>query len=97
MVVKFFANKKGGSGRAIDYLLNEREMQRTARTLQGDPSVTRKIIQSIDRKQKVCVGCLSFEEANIPEEDKYILIDEFEKMLMGRDDFLILRSQRIMI
>ena len=82
MVVKFFANKKGGSERAIDYLLNEREMQRTARTLQGDPSVTRQIIQSIDRQQKVCVGCLSFEETNIPEEDKYLLMDEFEKMLL---------------
>ena len=82
MVVKFFANKQGGSERAIDYLLNEREMQRTARTLQGDPSITRKIIQSITRKQKVAVGCLSFEEGNIPEEDKYILMDEFEKMLL---------------
>lgn len=82
MVVKFFANKQGGSERAIDYLLNEREMQRTARTLQGDPSVTRKIIQSIDRKQKVCVGCLSFEESNIPEDDKYILMDEFEQILL---------------
>jgi len=83
MVVKFFANKKGGSERAIDYLLNEREMQRTARTLQGDPSITRKIIQSIiTRKQKVCVGCLSFEESNIPEDDKYILMDEFEQMLL---------------
>ncbi len=82
MVVKFFANKQGGSERAIDYLLNEREMQRTARTLQGDPSITRKIIQSIARKQKVAVGCLSFEEGNIPEEDKYILMDEFEKMLL---------------
>ena len=82
MVVKFFANKQGGSERAIDYLLNEREMQRTARTLQGDPSITRKIIQSITRKQKVCVGCLSFEEGNIPEADKYILMDEFEQMLL---------------
>lgn len=82
MVVKFFANKQGGSERAIDYLLNEREMQRTARTLQGDPNITRKIIRSIDRKQKVAVGCLSFEESNIPEDDKYILMDEFEKMLL---------------
>ena len=31
MVVKFFSNRQGGSERAIDYLLNEREMQRTAR------------------------------------------------------------------
>ena len=31
MVVKFFGNKKGGSSKAIDYLLNEREAQGTAK------------------------------------------------------------------
>lgn len=82
MVVKFFGNTKGGSGASIDYLLNEREEQKTARTLQGDPKLTKELIRQIERKQKVCVGCLSFEEANIPEADKYKLMDEFEKTLL---------------
>lgn len=82
MVVKFFGNTKGGSGASVDYLLNERQEAKTARTLQGDPQLTKELIRSIERKQKVCVGCLSFEEANIPEADKYKLMDEFEKTLL---------------
>ena len=82
MVVKFFGNTKGGSGASVDYLLNEREEAKTARTLQGDPKLTKELIRSIERKQKVCVGCLSFEEANIPEADKYKLMEEFEKTLL---------------
>ena len=65
MVVKFFSNKKGGSSKAIDYLLNHREQQGTAKVLQGDPQLTRQIINSIQYKQKTTVGCLSFEEKNI--------------------------------
>lgn len=82
MVVKFFGNKKGGSTASVDYLLNEREEAKTARTLQGDPELTKSLIRSIERKQKVCVGCLSFEETNIPEADKYKLMAEFEQTLL---------------
>ncbi len=82
MVVKFFGNTKGGSGASVDYLLNEREEAKTARTLQGDPKLTKELIRSIERKQKVCVGCLSFEETNIPEADKFKLMEEFEKTLL---------------
>jgi len=82
MVVKFFGNKKGGSGASVDYLLNERQEAKTARTLKGDPQLTKDLIRSIERKQKVCVGVLSFEEKNIPEADKYKLMEEFEKTLL---------------
>lgn len=82
MVVKFFGNKKGGSTASVDYLLNERQEAKTARTLQGDANLTKELIRSIERKQKVCVGCLSFEEANIPEADKYKLMAEFEKTML---------------
>lgn len=82
MVVKFFGNKKGGSSKAIDYLLNEREAQGTAKVLQGDPTITREIINSIQFKQKVTVGCLSFEEKNISQEQKYKLMKDFENHLL---------------
>lgn len=82
MVVKFFSNKKGGSSKAINYLLNEREQQGTARVLQGDPQLTRQIINNIKFKQKTTVGCLSFEEPNISEEMKYRLMQDFEKHLL---------------
>lgn len=82
MVVKFFGNKKGGSSKAIDYLLNEREAEGTAKVLQGDPSITRELINSISFKQKVTVGCLSFEEKNINQEQKYKLMEDFENHLL---------------
>lgn len=82
MLVKFFSNKKGGSSGAVNYLLNEREELGTAKVLQGDPNITKSIINSIQRKQKVTVGCLSFEEKNIPQEQKYKLMKEFEEMLL---------------
>ena len=47
MVVKFFSNKKGGSVKALDYLLNYREKDGTARVLSGDEQLTRNIINSI--------------------------------------------------
>lgn len=82
MVVKFFANKKGGSAKAVNYLLNHREQEGTARVLQGDPELTRQIINNIKFKQKTTVGCLSFEEQNISEEMKHQLIEDFERMLI---------------
>jgi hypothetical protein len=81
MVVKFFSNKKGGSVKALDYLLNEREKDGTARVLVGDEKLTRNIINSISFKHKVCVGCLSFEEENIDEDLKYKIMEDFEKHL----------------
>jgi hypothetical protein len=82
MVVKFFSNKKGGSVKALDYLLNEREKDGTARVLVGDEQLTRNIINSISFKHKVCVGCLSFEEENIDEDLKYKIMEDFEKHLL---------------
>ncbi|MFW2565102.1 hypothetical protein ACN5O4_00795 [Aliarcobacter butzleri] len=82
MVVKFFSNKKGGSVKALDYLLNHREKDGTARVLIGDEQLTRNIINSISFKHKVCVGCLSFEEQNIDEDLKYKIMSDFEKHLL---------------
>ncbi len=82
MVVKFFSNKKGGSVKALDYLLNHREKDGTARVLIGDEQLTRNIINSISFKHKVCVGCLSFEEENIDENLKYKIMEDFEKHLL---------------
>ncbi len=82
MVVKFFSNKKGGSVKALDYLLNHREKDGTARVLSGDEQLTRNIINSISFTHKVCVGCLSFEEKNIDEDLKYKIMSDFEKNLL---------------
>ena len=93
MIVKFIPNKKGGSTKAIDYLLNNRQLEGTAKTIRGNEELTRSIIKTIDRKQKVTVGVLSFQEENISEKQKHQIIESFEKVLMptmSKDDYNIL-------
>lgn len=82
MIVKFFGNRKGGGVSSIDYLLNDRREKGTARILQGDEQTTRNLILSLTQKHKVCVGCLSFEEAQISETDKKEIMQSFENMLL---------------
>lgn len=84
MICKFFANKKGtgGGNASIDYLLNERTEQGTARILKGDETLTREIINSLNFKHKACVGCLSFSENDISDEDKQAIIESFETALL---------------
>ena len=84
MICKFFENKKGtGGGTAsINYLLNERTKQGTARILKGDEALTREIINSLNFKQKACVGCLSFSENDISDESKKAIIESFETALL---------------
>ena len=80
MILKFLPNKKGGSTASVDYLLNKKRVQNgTAKILAGDEQNTRDIINSITKKQKVTFGVLSFEEENIPEQQKKELMQEFEK------------------
>lgn len=82
MVVKFFASKGGGGTASIDYLLDKRTKQGTARILQGDEKLTRELILSLTQKHKTCVGCLSFEEQNIDESTKREIMQSFENMLL---------------
>lgn len=82
MVVKFFASKKGGGTASIDYLLDKRTQEGTAKILQGDEKLTREIIKTMTQKHKTCVGCLSFEEANINENTKKELMRSFEVALL---------------
>lgn len=81
MVVKFFKTQKGGSSASVEYLLNKRVKQGTARILKGDEKVTRALIDSMTAKQKTCVGCLAFTE-QISDEQKKQIMKEFEYALM---------------
>lgn len=61
--------------------------------LQGNPDLTRSIIKATTRKQKVTVGCLSFEEPNIDEDQKRKIMEDFEKTLLpglSKDEYNIL-------
>lgn len=97
MLVKFFKTKNGGSIAGINYLLNHRVKDNTAFVLKGSEVITRQIVSNMTKKQKLCIGCLSFEEADIDLDTKQKIIDEFETLLLGRykERFNILWVQHI--
>ena len=76
-------NSKGGTSASVDYLLNEREDEGTAKLLQGDPELTKSLIDTSKYAQKSVVGVLSFEEANLSEEAKREIMEQFEKSFMS--------------
>ena len=77
MLAKFFKNKNGGSVAGINYLLNHRVKDGTAFVLKGSEVVTRQIVSNMTKKQKLCIGFLSFEEADIA-------LDIKQKIIMVR-------------
>lgn len=97
MLVKFFKTKNGGSTAGIRYLLNCRVKDKTAFVLKGSEAVTRRIVSNMTKKQKLCIGCLSFEEADIDLSTKQKIIDEFETLLFReyKERFNILWVQHI--
>lgn len=97
MLAKFFSNKQGGSISGINYLLNNRVKQGTSGVLKGNEAVTRNIVSNITKKQKLCLGCLSFEEKDIDLSLKQTIIDEFETLLFGeyKDRYNILWVEHI--
>ncbi|WP_199499685.1 relaxase/mobilization nuclease domain-containing protein, partial [Helicobacter pylori] len=84
MLVKFWGIKQGGGDGdgSVNYLLNERVEQGTAKVLKGDANLTKSLLLSLTQKHKACVGCLSFEEPNINESLKYELMESFENALL---------------
>ena len=76
-------NSKGGTSASVDYLLNEREDEGTAKLLQGDPELTKSLIDTSKYAQKSVVGVLSFEEANLSEEAKREIMEQFEESFMS--------------
>ncbi|HEB9288075.1 TPA: relaxase/mobilization nuclease domain-containing protein [Campylobacter coli] len=82
MICKFFKTQTGGGVSAINYLLDKRVNQGTARILKGDEFLTRELIKSMTQKHKTCVGVLSFEEKNIDENTKKEIMESFENALL---------------
>lgn len=84
MVVKFLSLQHTGEAQErYKYLLSGKRVKNgtAKRVLQGDPNITKDLILNNPHKQKVDVGCLSFEEANIDERIKYKHA-KFEEMLL---------------
>ena len=85
MIVKFLPTKNGGGLGSVNYLLNERQEQGTARVLKGSEAQVRALIAQMPYKQKTCFGVLSFsEQANsISDEIKQDIIKGLERALLG--------------
>ena len=85
MIVKFLPSKNGGGLGSVNYLLNERQEQGTARVLKGSEAQVRALIAQMPYKQKTCFGVLSFsEQANsISDEIKQDIIKDLERALLG--------------
>ena len=83
MIVKFLGNKGGGSaGATIDYLLGEDRDRFGAFLLSGDPELTQRLADNLDFQNRYTVGVLSFEEANLEEQQKQEIMQSFEKALL---------------
>jgi len=89
MLIKFFkrppkknSGGKGGSPRAsMNYLLSKKEDE--FRILQGNPELSVRLAEAMESANPYTVGCLSFEEANIPEEDKKAIMRRFEESFLA--------------
>lgn len=84
MIVKFLKNSGGGSAKAtIDYLLGKDNDREGARVLSGDPELTQRLSDSLGFQNRYTVGVLSFEEGNLPDEQKRAIMERFEGSLMA--------------
>lgn len=86
MILKLNRKSKGKTG-VVEYLLNEREKEGTAITLRGNPSITKAIIKTIERKHKYLSGGLMFaKEEYINDKQKQEIMDSFEEVLFAGID-----------
>ena len=84
MIVKFFKNSGGGSANAtMNYLLGKENDREGARLLSGDPELTKRLSDSLNFQNRYTVGVLSFEEVNLPDEDKRAIMESFEGSLLA--------------
>lgn len=81
MIVSFFGRGTGGGSGPVDYLLGKERDREHAQLLSGDPNETAALIDGSNYEKKYTSGVLSFEEANITDEQKRQLMNSFEECL----------------
>lgn len=84
MIVKFLANRGGGSaGATMDYLLGKDRDREGAYLLGGDPELTQRIADNLEFTNRYTVGVLSFEEKNLATQQKQNIMQSFEESLLA--------------
>lgn len=82
MIIKFFKSNNNPKA-TMDYLIGKEKDREQARVLQGDIDLSLKIAESLDFSNRYTVGCLSFEESDLPEEQKKEIIERFESSFLS--------------
>ena len=93
MIVKFHARGVGRGSGPVDYLLGPQRDREGATRDRGDPGLIEALIDSSPYAKKYTSGVLSFQEADLPREDKDKLMDSFERALLpglDRDQYACL-------
>ena len=83
MIVKFFKNSGGSANATMNYLLGKENDREGARLLSGDPELTKRLSDSLSFQNRYTVGVLSFEEVNLPDDDKRAIMESFESNLLA--------------
>ncbi len=93
MIVKFHARGVGRGSGPVGYLLGLDGAREGATLDRGDPVLIEALIDSSPYAKKYTSGVLSFQEADLPREDKDKLMDSFEQALLpglDRDQYACL-------
>ncbi|MEI8642644.1 relaxase/mobilization nuclease domain-containing protein [Pseudoalteromonas sp. Hal099] len=96
MIFKIHSRGQGVGAGPVNYLLGKDRNRELASVLRGDPEQTIELIDSLDFARKYTSGVLSFEERDIPDEQKQQIMDSLEHNLLsglGSDQYEILWVQ----
>lgn len=82
MLVKIHKRGKGGGAGPIDYLMGKDRNREHATLLRGNIEQTHQLIDSLSFSRNYTSGVISFEEKDIPAEQKEFLMDQLERTLL---------------
>ena len=82
MLVKIHRRGKGGGAGPIDYLMGKDRNREHATLLRGNIDQTHQLIDSLSFSRNYTSGVISFEEKDIPTEQKEFLMDQLERTLL---------------
>lgn len=82
MIVKIHSRGAGSGSGPVDYLLGKDRNREHAEVLRGDPERVKELIDTSEYSRTYTSGVLSFQERDLPADEKTRLMDEWENTLM---------------